>query len=70
MTEIGKKTALLTVEPRLAKALVCASNYGCAEEIATLVALMSEQGKLFYRPTKEAALADSAHEKFRAKSGG
>lgn len=69
LTEIGKNIALIPVEPKLAKALICSEKYGCTEEIATLVAVLSEQGQMFSRPQKDAAKADEKHATFKSKSG-
>ena len=69
LTDIGRKIALLPVEPNLGRALVCSSGYGCCEEIASLVAILSEQGGIYYRPKEEASKADEIHERFKSKSG-
>ncbi|OHS98297.1 helicase [Tritrichomonas foetus] len=69
MTEDGRNISLIPVTPRLAKTLISGSRHGCAKEIAMLVAVLGEQGKLFSRPAKDAKIADERHFHFASKSG-
>lgn len=65
LTEVGRLISIIPTEPKLAKALVGARKFGCTEEMATIVALLSEQGNAFVRPRKEEGLADAAHGQFK-----
>lgn len=65
LTERGRLMSLIPIEPKLAAALIASADFGCSREIATLVAMMSEQGNALMRPPREAADADLAHKQFR-----
>ena len=65
LTEKGKIMSLIPVEPKLAAALISSGDYQCSYEMATLVAMLSEQGQPFMRPAKDQSAADSAHRRFK-----
>lgn len=65
LTPKGKLMSLIPVEPKLAAALITSADYGCSQEMATLIAMLSEQGQPFMRPAKDQAAADSAHRRFK-----
>ena len=65
LTDKGKLMSLIPVEPKLAAALISSGDFGCSHEMATLVALLSEQGQPFMRPAKDQSSADAAHRRFK-----
>jgi len=69
MTEIGWLMSSLPVEPTYSRAIVAAKDFGCVEEIVTLVALLSQQGKIFIKPREEKARAEHAHSQFYSETG-
>jgi pre-mRNA-splicing factor ATP-dependent RNA helicase DHX15/PRP43 len=69
LTEIGRLMSTLPVEPKHGKALIGARRFGCTEEMAVLVALLSEQGQTFVRPRDRQNAADLAHSQFRSGWG-
>jgi pre-mRNA-splicing factor ATP-dependent RNA helicase DHX16 len=52
------------VDPMLAKMLIQSERYGVSEEVATVAAMVSVGGSVFYRPKDKAVHADNAHRAF------
>lgn len=52
------------VEPMLAKMIIQSERFGVSEEIATVAAMVSVGGAVFYRPKDKAVHADNAHRAF------
>lgn len=65
LTEKGRLMSLIPIEPKLAAALISSKDFNCTVEMATIVAMLSEQGQPFMRPVKESAMADAAHRPFK-----
>lgn len=63
LTALGRRMAEFPLEPSLSKMLLCATEFGCALEVITIVAMLSVPN-VFYRPKERAEDADSAREKF------
>lgn len=67
LTEIGKAMANLPLEPRIARMLLNAQQYGCVKEVATIAAFIS--GKpVFVFPEKKEFEARQAHWRFKDPS--
>lgn len=67
LTEKGRLMSLIPVDPKLAAALISSKDFGCTQEMATIIALLAEQGQPFMHPVKEAAAADAAHRPFKCR---
>lgn len=63
MTELGRQMSDLPLDPQLAKLIITSPDYGCSEEILTIVACMSVP-QLFMRPREAAKAADAAKAQF------
>ncbi|KAL6451597.1 PRP22 Pre-mRNA-splicing factor ATP-dependent RNA helicase PRP22 [Candida maltosa Xu316] len=63
LTSLGRKMADFPMEPALAKTLIKSVEYGCSEEILSIVAMLSVQ-TIFYRPKDKQALADQRKSRF------
>ncbi|KAI1004527.1 Pre-mRNA-splicing factor ATP-dependent RNA helicase [Podosphaera aphanis] len=63
LTEIGKKMTAFPMDPSLAKLLITSENYGCSEEMLTIVSMLSVPN-VFYRPKERQEESDAAREKF------
>lgn len=63
LTELGKKLTPFPMDPSLAKLIVTSVDYGCSEEILTIVSMLSVPS-VFYRPKERQEEADAAREKF------
>ncbi|UZJ54340.1 hypothetical protein CBS101457_003660 [Exobasidium rhododendri] len=68
LTRLGRKMADFPMEPQLAKTLIASVDFGCSEEILTIVAMLSVQN-VFYRPKEKQAQADAKKAKFFQPEG-
>ena len=64
LTTLGRKMAEFPVDPQLAKALLASERFGVSEELATVAAMVSIGGAVFYRPKDKQVHADNAHRAF------
>src|SRR5277367_3234420 len=63
LTDIGKKMTAFPMDPSLAKMLITSEEYGCSEEMLTIVSMLSVPS-VFYRPKERQEESDAAREKF------
>ena len=68
LTRLGRNLANFPMEPPLAKVLVSSVEIGCAEEILTIVAMLSNPS-VFYRPKDKQTQADQKKAKFHQPEG-
>jgi len=64
LTTLGRKMAEFPVDPMLAKMIIASEKFGVSEEVATIAAMVSVGGNVFYRPKDKAVHADNAHKAF------
>jgi len=63
LTELGTKMVEFPLDPPLSKMLIYSMDYGCTEEILTIVSMLSVPA-IFYRPKERESESDNAREKF------
>jgi pre-mRNA-splicing factor ATP-dependent RNA helicase DHX38/PRP16 len=63
LTKLGKTMTSFPMDPSLAKLIITSRDYGCSEEIVTIVAMLSVPS-VFYRPKERQEESDAAREKF------
>lgn len=68
LTRIGRKMAEFPLEPQLSKVLIAANDLSCAEQVVTVVAMLSVESP-FYRPKDKQAQADLKRAKFFQPEG-
>ncbi|KAF8971677.1 P-loop containing nucleoside triphosphate hydrolase protein [Flammula alnicola] len=68
LTRLGRKMADFPMDPPLAKMLIASVDYGCSEEVLSIVAMLSVQS-VFYRPKEKQGQADSKKAKFHQPEG-
>jgi ATP-dependent RNA helicase DHX8/PRP22 len=68
LTKVGKKMAEFPLEPPLSKMLLTSIDFGCSEEIITIISMLSIPN-IFYRPKEKEALADQKKAKFNHPEG-
>jgi len=68
LTELGVQMSELPIDPQLAKMILSAPDYGCSDEIVTIVACMSVP-QIFMRPRENAKAADEAKAQFAHTDG-
>ena len=63
LTKMGKQMTAFPMDPSLAKMLIVSEDYGCSEEMLTIVSMLSVPS-IFYRPKERQEESDAAREKF------
>ncbi|KAK9454281.1 pre-mRNA splicing factor ATP-dependent RNA helicase prp16 [Dipodascopsis uninucleata] len=63
LTALGSRMGSFPMEPSLCKLLIVAAENGCAEEMLTIVSMLSVPN-VFYRPKERQEESDAAREKF------
>ena len=66
LTTIGRQLAQLPVDPRLAKMLLSAVNFGCVYEVMIIISALSIQDPR-ERPTEKQQASDEKHRRFADK---
>lgn len=66
LTPIGRNLARFPVDPRLAKMLITAETFGCAQQLAIIVAAVSIQDPR-ERPMEKQQASDQCHNRFKDK---
>ena len=69
LTRLGRKVADFPMEPNLSKVLLASVEYGCSEEILTIVAMVTAVQTVFYHPKDKQQLADQKKAKFHDPQG-
>ena len=68
LTKLGRRMAEFPLEPQLSKTLIMSVHLGCADEILTIVSMISVQN-IYYRPKERAELADQRKARFHQSEG-
>lgn len=68
LTTLGRKMSKLPLDPKYAKILLSATDYGCLEEALTIVSLLSSEN-IFHNSSQKREQILTAHAKFHAKCG-
>ncbi|KAH9879053.1 DEAH-box RNA helicase prp16 [Plenodomus biglobosus] len=63
LTTLGRTMTAFPMDPSLAKLVITSVDYGCSEEMLTIVAMLSVPS-VFYRPKERQEESDAAREKF------
>jgi pre-mRNA-splicing factor ATP-dependent RNA helicase DHX38/PRP16 len=63
LTPLGRTMTAFPMDPSLAKLIITAVEYGCSEEMLTIVSMLSVPS-VFYRPKERQEESDAAREKF------
>ena len=69
LTKLGRRMAEFPLDPFLSKTIIAAETYGCTEEIASIIAMLSVGNSIFYRPKDKAVHADQARKNFFRPGG-
>ncbi|KAM1172507.1 hypothetical protein ACFXTH_022726 [Malus domestica] len=68
LTKLGRRMAVLPLDPPLSKMLLASANLGCSDEIVTIIAML-QAGNIFYRPRAKQSQADQKKAKFFQPEG-
>ena len=63
LTTIGRTMTAFPMDPSMAKTIITAEEYGCTDEMLTIVSMLSVPN-VFYRPKERQEESDAAREKF------
>lgn len=63
LTELGRKMVELPLDPPLSKMVVMSEQFGCSEELLTIVSMLSVP-TIFFRPKGRESESDASREKF------
>lgn len=69
LTRLGRQMADFPMEPTLGKTLIVSAQKQCADEMLTIVAMISTQGEIFSRPRAEQNKADQKKARFHDQHG-
>ena len=68
LTRLGRKMAEYPLDPPLSKMLIASVQFGCSEEILSIIGMLSVP-TIFYRPKEKQSLADQRKARFHAPEG-
>ena len=68
LSRMGRKMAMFPLEPQMSKALLQAVELGCADEVVTIISMLSVQN-VFYRPKDKESQADQKRAQFAQPEG-
>ncbi|KAG4301955.1 hypothetical protein PCK1_001931 [Pneumocystis canis] len=63
LTPLGQRMSSFPMDPPLSKLIIASEDYGCTEEMLTIVSMLSVPS-VFYRPKERQEESDAAREKF------
>lgn len=63
LTSLGQRMSSFPMDPPLSKLIIASEDYGCTEEMLTIVSMLSVPS-VFYRPKERQEESDAAREKF------
>lgn len=69
LTRLGRQMADFPMDPNLAKTLIVSVDMGCADELLTIVAMISLPQTIFHRPKDKQQQADQKKAKFHDPHG-
>lgn len=69
LTRLGRRMADFPMEPALAKSLIMSIDFGCSEEMLSIVAMISAVQTVFHRPKEKQQQADQKKAKFHDPAG-
>jgi pre-mRNA-splicing factor ATP-dependent RNA helicase DHX16 len=70
LTKLGRKMAEFPLEPMMSKAVIGSEQFGCTNEVLTIVSMLSIGSSVFFRPKDRALHADNAKLNFARGGGG
>ena len=70
LTKLGRRMAEFPLEPMHSKALLASEKYNCADDVITILAMLTVGNSIFYRPKYRVVHADNARFNFARGGGG
>jgi pre-mRNA-splicing factor ATP-dependent RNA helicase DHX16 len=69
LTKLGRRMAEFPIDPMMSKALLAGETYQCTDEIVSIIAMLTVQNAIFYRPKDKAVHADKARKAMNRPGG-
>ncbi|KAK3047041.1 DEAH-box ATP-dependent RNA helicase prp22 [Extremus antarcticus] len=69
LTRLGRRMADMPMDPGLAKSLIASVDLGCADELLSIVAMISAVQTVFHRPKDKQQQADAKRARFNDPAG-
>lgn len=69
LTKLGRKMAEFPLDPMLSKCIIASDSLNCSDEVVTIVAMLSLQNSVFFRPKDRKESADSSRKAFNDALG-
>ncbi|KAG9039148.1 Cyclin-dependent kinase catalytic subunit [Tulasnella sp. UAMH 9824] len=69
LTKLGRRMAEFPLDPMLSKTIIQSGEFGCSEEVLSIISMLSESVSLFYRPKDKKLHADKARQNFVRPGG-
>lgn len=69
LTKLGRQMAEFPTDPMLAKAILASDQFGCVEEVLSIIAMLGESASVFFRPKEKKIHADQARAQFTRPGG-
>jgi pre-mRNA-splicing factor ATP-dependent RNA helicase DHX16 len=69
LTKTGRRMAEFPLDPLMSRAILASERFGCSEEIASIIAMLSVGGSVFYRPKEKQVQADTARKALLRPAG-
>jgi len=70
LTKMGRKMAEFPIDPMMSKAILASEDFGCVDEVLSIVSMLSLGASVFYRPKDRVLHADNAKLNFSRGGGG
>jgi len=69
LTDVGRKMAVLPVDPRFSRMILASEELGCSQEVVDIVSVLSASSRLFSGISNDNSSAAGAREKLSHPSG-
>ncbi|KAG8909483.1 Cyclin-dependent kinase catalytic subunit [Tulasnella sp. 417] len=69
LTKLGRRMAEFPLDPMLSKTIIQSGEFGCSEEVLSIISMLSESVSLFFRPKDKKLHADKARQNFVRPGG-
>ncbi|OMH85218.1 Pre-mRNA-splicing factor ATP-dependent RNA helicase-like protein cdc28 [Zancudomyces culisetae] len=69
LTKLGRRMAEFPMDPMMARAIIASEQFNCPNEMASVIAMLSVSGSVFYRPKEKKLVVDQLHATFHDSKG-
>lgn len=69
LTHLGRQMAEFPLDPKMSKSILASEEYGCSEQIVTIMSMLSVNGAIFFKPKDKAVHAEASRKSFYSITG-